>query len=1217
MPTSSRGSRAWVPVAVALALTASCASERSDTHGTHAERTAPFEATANGVVPPRVNPPVDLQAVVRRTALGFRSEGGAYASMGSTFDAVVQGSAIRITPRDPRGVGAGSTLSLETTLVARGSLVLADAARPATSPSLTLERDGAVTLQRGAVAERIENDDAGIEQSWRFDRMPLGEGDVVVRVRATGERYTASTDHGLHFASAAGPGLRYGTATWVDASGKRTVVPPRFDVATGEIVMAVPGAVIAASKYPAVLDPTLTPEQEVDKPVSGSSASGEQSSPTIVSAGPNKGYFAVWYDRRGARPSLYGARLASNGTVLDESGIAIATGVGSTVPFVSAADTGFLVTWSISYVDLYQSPGVYGVRLDAEGKPLDAAPITIVANQTNVQQPTSAFDGTSWLVTWQRYGGGPSSYDIVGARVPRTGALLDAVPIAISDAPEPEYQPLVTFDGTNHMVFWRSYNAIYARKVGKDGKPIGGRINVAASSGSSLYGYHTAFDGNIHLVVWSDYNVGSYDVFARRLDLAGTALDAGNITVAADPSYDERPRAVHDGSSFVITFSRSGQLMAQRMNAGGGLIDAAPLLINAAGNYYDYALASDRSGTIAVSRASGVGLAGSDVAGVNVGKPPAANAASFTVSKAANSETEPVSAWNGTNHFTVWLDTRDGRPAIYGASTNADGNPALPVKVVSDARFPNDLTRPRIASDGSGYLVVFSAYDPTANKRGIRGIRVDAAGKVEATGVFDIHVPLGINDFVQEPDVAFDGTNYLVVWQNQQNDGSSQTSIAGVRLGKTATTPLDVEPIRVTTATPVETRSAPSIAWDGQNYFVAWITARPTAAGGIQVSHVFGTRVTKEGSAIDGEQAVCNAFLLQRAPSVAGDRKNGGFMVVWEDYRTALETADVYGARISPLGVNLDGTSGMKIATGDYDESRPRVSASGDGTNWVVAWRDLRSKATYDIYGSWISLAGRNHDPAGLLFSAEAGDEDAPWLSPSLDGKLLFAYQRLDPRSGYGSYRVRARAINTGAKVAAACSKADDCSSRSCVDSVCCSTECGGCGACNVTPGTCTPRAAGAESPTCPAYKCKGTLECPNKCESDGDCAQSATCDPSTKTCVSRVICIDNQTLKDLTGKQTGCAPFKCIADACRTQCGSVDDCAEGFVCDYGGRCVQPPSSDDGGCAVSASAMAASSTSRASGSSRFAGAVLGGAVLALAALRRRRRSRADSADRRS
>ncbi len=1125
----------------------SCASDRHE---------APLAAPS--IEPARVQPAFDLQRLATRAALGFRQERGVLAASTATFESEVKGGALRITPH-----GAGP-LTLETTSIARGERALAPAATVA-----TLRASGAVDLRRGATTETLENDEGGVEQSWRFERAPEGAGDLVVRVRASGQRFAGSSVHGLHFDARddhATLGLRYGAGTWVDASGRRTTIAPRF--VAGEIVLTVPEAVLTASAYPAVLDPIVTPEKEIDQPVTGSPASGDQFSPSIVSAGQGKGYLAVWFDRRGIRPSLYGARISSDGTVLDDTGIPIATGVGQTTPFVSAASDGFLVTWAVSYVDLYQGPGVYAVRLDALGKPLDSAPVSLVANQTNLQLPSAAFDGTSWLVAWQRYGGGATGYDIAAARVPRSGAPLDATPIDVSTAIDPsEYQPAVTFDGTNQLVTWRSYNQVFGRRYGKDGKPLGERVVLASTASSSLYNYSIAWNGTAHLLVWSDYlPATAYDVFARRFTAAGTPIDPGNLIVSATPDYDDRPRVVWDGTTFVVAYARSGALVTQRINAGGGLIDAAGTVVNAASSYYDYGLASDGLGSIAVTRSQGVGLVASDVSGVVIGKPPVASA-SFIVSKAANSETEPATAWNGTDYFTVWLDTRDGRPSIYGASVTPDGQTSPVIKVVSDAKYTNELTRPRIASDGSGFLVVFYAYDQVGMKRGIRGVHLDAAGA--ATGApFDIYVPLATSEYAQEPDVAFDGTNYLVVWQNQTNDGQSLSSIAATRVSPTGTTALDKEPIRLTAATPIDTRTVPSVAFDGTSYFVAWITSRPTPAGGILVSHVFGTRVSKAGGVLEGEQPVCNAFLLQRAPYVAADRKNGGFMVVWEDYRTALETADVYGARISAQGQNLDGTSGMKIAASANDESRPRVSSSGDGTNWVVAWRDLRSKTTYDLYGAWISVAGKNHDPGGVALSAEAGDEDAPWLGTSGEGKLLVAYQRLDPRTNYGSYRVRARAIDGGAKVASTCSKDDDCASRSCADGVCCQTECGGCGTCSATPGTCTPRAAGTEAATCPAYRCKGTLECPSACAVDTDCASNATCDPSTKKCVSRVICIDDQTLKDLTGKTTACAPYKCTADACRTQCGSVDDCAAGFVCDYGGRCIQAPGGSDGGCAV-------------------------------------------------
>ena len=1158
-----------VQVAVGLFLTASCSSDPGTPRASSEESTAPSSSGAPVAPGARVGPSFDLQAVVRRAAFAFRAEPGSFAAAGSTVEAKVTRSALQVTPRrfdmapgaahPPLANDRGSAMSLETSFIARGSRVLADSTHVSSS---ILEDDGTITVRRGELTERLENDEAGVEQSWHFEHAPSGQGDLVVRVRATGERYSATSEHGLHFASTSGPGLRYGTATWVDASGKRTVVVPRFVAETGEIVMSVPDAVLATSHYPAVLDPTVTAEQEVDKPLAGSTAGGDQSAPWVVSQGAGKGYFAVWYDRRGVRPAIYGARIATDGKVLDDTGIPIATSVGTNQPFIaSAPGGGFLIVWAVSYVDIYQAAGVYAIRLDANGSQLDAEPVKIVTNQTNIQSPTAAFDGTNWLLAWHRYSGGTTGYDIAGARLGKTGPVLDTTPIEISKDVDSEFTPVVVFDGTDYFVTWRSYVSVYGRKVGKDGKPQGARLTLATSPTSALYNHHAAFDGTRHVIAWSTFGSG-YDVYARRFDKQGAPLDGVDLPIAIDANYDDRPRVAFDGTDFLITFVRSGILTGLRMNVNGTLLDAPTTLASGTASYYDYALASDGLGSLVVN-GEYTGAAGYDVKAVKIAKTPAANVAPVVVSKAANSETEPSVAWSGASHYAVWLDSRDAQPGLWGARLDANGLPQPATKLVSDPKLTS-LSRPRITSDGTGYLVVFSAYDSTLGRAAVEALRIDANG-APSGAVFEL-TPINPSIFEYgEPDVAFDGTNYLVVWTQRSTDGRG---IAGIRLPKLAVAPTDKEPLRLSVISSDEQRLSPAIAFDGANYFVTWTTSRPTASN-IQVTHVYGTRVSKEGSPLDGETAICDAFLLQRAPRVAADRKRGGFFVAWEDFRTALDAADIYGARISSTGQNLDGTSGMKIATGAHDESRPHVAHAGDDANWVVAWRDLRSKQTYDIYGAWISLAGKNHDPNGYLLSAEAGDEEAPALTSFAPGQLLLAYERLDPRTGYGSYRLRARAVQSGAPTAAACVKNDDCATRACVDTVCCATDCGGCGVCNATPGTCTPRPAGTESPTCPGYVCKGNLECPNKCETDDDCASSASCDPATKTCVSRVICADAETLKDLTGKQTSCAPFKCIADACRAQCGSVDDCATGFVCDYGGRCVQPPAGDASGCSVS------------------------------------------------
>lgn len=1196
MPIPIRHPRAWMPALLGFTMAAACSSERP------ADPVA-VEATAPQAKPLRVKPAVDLASVVQRTALAYRWERGALAAGSQTVASIVtEDGALVVRPRRPEATPAGpplapaegAPLSLSTARITRGARVLASGTA---APSL--DRDGAVRIRRGDVTEHIVTDEGGVEQSWHFDRAPDGDGDLVVRVRASGERYVGRSDHGLHFSSGDGEalGLRYGAATWIDARGERTSLAPSFEA--GEIVLRVPARVLETSRFPAVLDPTVTAEREMDQPISSGAAGGDQTSPSVTQAAGGSGFLGVWYDRRGVRPALYAARIASDGTVTDDAGVQIASSVSSAVPFVARANDGYLVVWSVPYADIYQLPGIYGVRLDVTGKPIDTAPFRIGPSEQNARFPTAAFDGSNWLVAWYRYGGS-TSYDIAAARVPRQGAPLDAQPIAVSKDPTAEYYPTVTFDGTDHLVAWRVGAMINGQKIGVDGKPVGSRLTLATAGVGSVYDFRTAFDGTNHLFVWQEYRSAPnyYDIYARRVDKAGAPVDAANVAITSDNQYDYTPRVAYDGTNFLVGFRRNTSLMVRRMSPGGALLDAQPIAA-ATGSFSDYQLASDGAGSLALSgEYSGSSLTANDIRGVQIAKAPAANAPLFPVSKAANAQTDPSAAFDGTFHHVVWLDTRDGRPAIYGAVVAPDGASQATTQLVSQVKYTSFRGGPRIAGGAAGKLLVFTAVDSTLGRTVVRGLRLDAQGQ-PVGGEIDIRVPqVGVTENAFDPAVSFDGTNFLVVWPRQTDEGYG---VVGVRVPAAGGAPLDQEPLRLSSTITDGQQLTPSLGFDGTSYFLAWVSSRFSPAG-IQVSHIYGTRISKEGSPLDGELVVCDAFLLQRSPQVAGDTKNGGFFVVWEDYRKALDSADVYGTRISAGGQNVDGASGMMIAAGTHDESRPTVAASGDGTNWVVAWRDLRNKQNYDLYGAWVSTAGKVHDAEGLALSADPGDEEAPWMSSSGAGKTLLLYQRLDPAAGYGSYRVRARALDGGAALATACTKDDDCASRSCADGVCCATECGGCGVCNVQPGTCTPRPAGSESPTCAGYKCKGELTCPTSCETNDDCT-NATCDPVTKTCVTRVLCVDAQTLRDVTGTLTDCAPYTCVGDACRTQCGSVDDCAPGFVCDFGGRCIRGPApGEGGGCATSG------------GSGR--GALLAGAAWVVAAVvTRRRRARSGASQR--
>src|SRR5262249_60350116 len=112
---------------------------------------------------------------------------------------------VSVIPRDLRR-GEAPGLALRTVAIGR-----TDHARLPSSPDgIEVASDGSLAIVRGAVVERLEGGEQGLEQSWELARRPEGSGDLLVRVAAAGLRFARKTERGLHFVDLqSSSGVRY------------------------------------------------------------------------------------------------------------------------------------------------------------------------------------------------------------------------------------------------------------------------------------------------------------------------------------------------------------------------------------------------------------------------------------------------------------------------------------------------------------------------------------------------------------------------------------------------------------------------------------------------------------------------------------------------------------------------------------------------------------------------------------------------------------------------------------------------------------------------------------------------------------------------------------------------------------------------------------------------------------------------------------------------
>jgi hypothetical protein len=672
------------------------------------------------------------------------------------------------------------------------------------------------------------------------------------------------------------------------------------------------------------------PERDVDAP-DLLPAAGDQTVPMLVRSGD--GYLAVWRDdrewfglksNRGSPPSIpewpqtYAARIAADGAVLDPLGIPVTQRLEAFVPEdVACSDDGFCLV-----IGVLDPPAFIpaAVRI-ADGQVLDPRPVPM-GEFIGLWQ-SIAWDGTEFRLTWT--GGG-----IFTTSVDREGRAGVPIPIAEPGDPDVLTNSRIACQGERCLIMYRRYNlstfvaTIVGRLVDRSGL-ASPEFSVtddfqSTSAGTPL----PMWDGTRYWITYPTFPEGAtrYSALVARIASDGTFLDPGGIEVARDAS----PALMsHDGNTALLLFSTAanGGSVA-RVTGDGVLLDpgGVPLFPPRPGTFSTFtcrgeecfSLSEQWSGSernLYGSRLQGKTVL--DPQGIEITRSPPAEmraSAAFSAGRYLavwrdsrllaqpptsalrgaffspdTGTSTPIEVGRGSTHgrcavttglvasassyLAVWADECLFRHSdIYAQVLDADGRDVGPVIAV-DATSQPEL-RPSVASAGDQYLVV---YDRTTHLSSIYGRRYSASG-----------APLDAARFFIAPDasvpaVAFDGTNYLVVYQTRHSSTVQSKDLVVTRVSPAGIL-LDPWQTRIVQRTPRD--EAQSVACGGGMCVVAWRSG---------TTEIRALRLSLDGTILDPDGFVVGAAdgLL---PVTAVTYDGEDFLISWRmmkgDVRAAL-----------------------------------------------------------------------------------------------------------------------------------------------------------------------------------------------------------------------------------------------------------------------------------------------------------------------------------------
>lgn len=313
-------------------------------------------------------------------------------------------------------------------------------------------------------------------------------------------------------------------------------------------------------------------------------ATNAQTAPALAFDGSN--YVCLWQDKRdGLVDHCYYTRVTPFGQILNPEGIPLLAQQANdqTEPCVAKNGGDWLVIWQ----DSRPNPGIYALRLNSSGSAIDSVAFPVTIQQSQEQKPAAAAGDSSCLVVWQDERNG--NRDVYGARVDYQGRVLDSIGLAISRAPDTEQAPRVAWDGAHWLAVWEAGRssgnyAIYGARIDRSGVLLDS-AGIPISAGA--YDHRApavTFNGHDFLVVWEDWRSNlSYKVYGARVNPQGVLLDTTGIAIATGDFYQEQPAVASGEDNWLVAWEdergADKDIYGARVSAGGVLLDSGGIAI--------------------------------------------------------------------------------------------------------------------------------------------------------------------------------------------------------------------------------------------------------------------------------------------------------------------------------------------------------------------------------------------------------------------------------------------------------------------------------------------------------------------------------------------------------------------------------------------------------------------------------------------------------------
>jgi hypothetical protein len=559
------------------------------------------------------------------------------------------------------------------------------------------------------------------------------------------------------------------------------------------------------------------------------------------------------------------------------------------------------------YLNVWSDGGkaIRGVRLDPSGAILDAIPIAIQDAGTTAASPSVAFDGQRFVVTWEDQPPG-GNWRVLAVYVDASGIVDSPIVVAgVAGATQYDaYAPVVAAGNGHALLAWQQATSVNLALYDDTGTALVANQQVAASSPVEPAVAWASGAGSF-LLAWV---LSATGIMVAQVDFAG---NVGTPFRVDDPTlnYAQWPVVASDGTDFLVAWSNQMYAFARLVPAVGAPT-SAPFTASPA----DTAMVPQ------------LGFIGGDY----------------------------VLAWNTTDYGSPILATR-----ITPTGTILDGNPVTLCNNMT-AALAGSSRRNQFATAGATGFLTFVDLGTTLSGNDTIVMPVDptrfAARPLEVTS-------LGSN--IEYPrTVASNGDVFLIAWTDNRNAGTSGLDILGMRVGADGSE-LDAQPFVLCNAAGDQFEPMAAAA-PGGDFLVVFTDGNA----------VRGTRVPPIGPPLDGA-----GFMIGGTNSVA---PASAVAAAPDGWLVAFASTDIYGdADVASALVSSDAKVGPVHVISFGAGCAP--AAAWNGTRYIVAYESPCAEGVFnntptsgDVYARWVAADGVVQAGTVTLAASPTANERQP-----------------------------------------------------------------------------------------------------------------------------------------------------------------------------------------------------------------------------------------------